>query len=383
MKKILLFESFIQKLNELDFTAHWKERSSLPTEDNSSQSRIQEFSEKTKHGWTLDGLIDNRRNKVDIDKFLENTYLDKESLRKEIVKALRVLTRGGYLERWKDNSGPAIQLLDLGKIGVYNGEKTVYPLLKTRSEEKGVSYEPAEGVWGVADRNVGITFMYFPATKQGAELFYTQAKRTSKLRDLDFLQSSGFVFPYGEGFRLIIDATDPVEVSRSLKLEKQVRGEEITYGPEPERDYVPVQTFEPTRKTISQDDEIGYVVKFIDGQKFLNGRILEIINFGDIKKAQKTKSLPGIQDIKVRFLPYEPEKGVMKDDEYKKEQEKYKRSESGEILPVTISLKDGSIFISDGVKYKILGPTKGKPLVTAEPSIINAGKVQTWVQETK
>ena len=103
----------------------------------------------------------------------------------------------------------------------------------------------------------------------------------------------------------------------------------------------------------------------------------------DIKKAQRTKSLSGIQDIKVRFLPYEPEKVGMKDDQYKKEQEKYTRNDSGEILPVTISLKDGSIFISDGVKYKILGPTKGKPLVTAEPSIINAGNVQTWVQETK
>jgi hypothetical protein len=368
MKKILLFESFIQKLNELDFTAHWKERSSLPTEDNSSQSRIQEFSEKTKHGWTLDGLIDSRRNKVDIDKFLENTYLDKESLRKEIVKALRVLTRGGYLERWKDNSGPAIQLLDLGKIGVYNGEKTVYPLLKTRSEEKGVSYEPAEGVWGVADRNVGITFMYFPATKQGAELFYTQAKRTSKLRDLDFLQSSGFVFPYGEGFRLIIDATDPVEVSRSLKLEKQVRGEEITYGPEPEKEYVSTPIIEPQRKTFSPGDKIGVIVKYVSGTIPTLGRIKEILNIEEIKKAQKGKNLDKIKEIKIKFVPE-----LEKDRRY---------GSNGEVLAVPIILTENTIVTINGINYKILGPSKNKPLVTPEPSIINSGGVQSWVEET-
>jgi len=369
MKKILLFESFIQKLNEMDFTSHWKERSSLPKEDNASQSRIQEYSDKTKYGWTLDGLIDNRRNQVDVDKFLENTYLDKESLKKEIVKALRVLTRGSYLEKWKDNSGPAIQLLDLGKIGVYNGEKTVYPLLKTRSEEKGAIYEPAEGVWGVSDRNVGITFMYFPATKQGAELFYTQAKRTSKLRDLEFLQNSGFLFPYGEGFRLIIDATDPNPISRDSKLEKQVSGQEITFGPEPEKEYVYTPNTEPQRKTFSPGDTIGAIVKYVSPTEPTLGKIQEILNIGEIKDAQKAKNLDRIKEIKLRFIPE-----LEKDRKY---------GSDGKVLAIPITLTENSIITIKDIKYKILGAAGNKPLVTSEPSIINSGSVQTWVEETK
>ena len=382
MKKLLLFESFVEKLYEIKFTGHWKERSAIPTEDNANQSRIQQYSNRFRYGWALDGLIDNRRNPVDINGFLQDTNLDEETLKREIVQALRVLTRSLTLERWSEPN-TRYQLLDLGKIAVYNGDKNAYPLFGTKNEEKGIVYDSAEGVWGIAEKNEGITFMYYPANKEGAELFYSQARRSSNLRDLDFLQSSNFFSPYGQGFKLIIDATDPSPVSRARKLEMQVRGQKIELGPEPERDFVPVQTPDPTRKTISPGDEIEYIVKFIDGEKFLKGRILDIFNMEDIKKAQRTKSLSGIQDIKVRFLPYEPEKVGMKDDQYKKEQEKYTRNDSGEILPVTISLKDGSIFISDGVKYKILGPTKGKPLVTAEPSIINAGNVQTWVQETK
>ena len=369
MKKILLFESFVQKLDELKFTSHWKERSSLPREDNASQSRIQEYSDKTKYGWTLDGLIDNKRNQVEPDEFLKNTYLDKESLKGEIVKALRVLTRGSYLEKWKDNSVKPIQLLDLGKIGVYNGEKTLYPLLKTIDVESGIPYEPAEGVWGVADRNEGITFMYFPATKKGAESFYTQAKKTSKLRDLEFLQNSGFLFPYGEGFKLIIDATDPSPISRASKLEKQVNGQEITYGPEPEKKYVYTPNLEPQRKTFSPGDTIGAIVKYVSVAEPTLGKIQEILNIGEIKDAQKSKNLDRVKEIKIRFIPE-----LEKDRKY---------GSDGNVLAVPITLTENSIITIKDIKYKILGAAGNKPLVTSEPSIINSGSVQTWVEETK
>lgn len=368
MKKLLLFESFVEKLYEIKFTGHWKERSAMPKEDNANQSRIQQYSDKFKYGWTLDGLIDNRRDSVDVESFLKDTSLDAETLKREIVEALRVLTRSSALEKWRDLNSK-YQLLDLGKIGVYNGNKTVYPLLKTRSEEKGIIYDPAEGVWGIADQNEGITFMYYPANKEGAELFYSQARRSSKLRDLDFLKSSNFFSPYGQGFKLIIDATDPSPASRVKKLEKQVQGEEIEFGPEKEKEYVSVQIAEPQRKTFSSGDSIGAIVKYVSATEPTPGKIQEILNIGEIKDAQKAKNLDRIKEIKIRFIP--------------DSEDHRKYGADGKVLAIPITLTDGSIFTLKGVKYKILGPAGNKPLVTSEPSIINAGSVQTWVEETK
>jgi hypothetical protein len=368
MDKLLLFESFVEKIYEIKFTAHWKERSATAKEENAEQSRIQQYSEKFKFGWTLEGLIDNRRDLVNTEEFLKNTSLDTETLKREIVEALRVLTRSSALEKWRDLNSK-FQLLDLGKIGIYNGNKTLYPLFKTKSIDKGITYEPAEGVWGIADQNEGITFMYYPANKKGAELFYSQARRSSKLKDLDFLKSANFFSPYGQGFKLIIDATDPSPASRVKKLEKQVQGEEIEFGPEKEKEYVSVQIAEPQRKTFSPGDSIGAIVKYVSATEPIPGKIKEIINISEIKDAQKAKNLDKIKEIKIKFIP---------------DSEDYRKiSSDGKVLAIPVTLTDGSIFTIKNVMYKILGPSGNKPLITSEPSIINAGSIQTWAEETK
>jgi len=182
MKKLMLFESFSNFLNEIKFTNHWKERSAFPKEKDSGESRILQYSDQHKNGWTLEGLIDKRRNPIDMEKFLDGTGISEEELKKDIVQALRIITRNPALEKWSDNTPLRYQLLSLGRIGIFNGNKTAYPLLKTRKEEKGTSYEPADGVWGISDRNEGVTFMYFTSDKKGAEAFYEQAKKVSNAR---------------------------------------------------------------------------------------------------------------------------------------------------------------------------------------------------------
>lgn len=368
MDKVLLFESFVEKIYEIKFTAHWKDRSATAREENAEQSRIQQYGEKFKFGWTLEGLIDNRRDLVNIDDFLKNTKLDTETAKKEIVEALRVLTRSSALEKWRDMNSK-FQLLDLGKIGIYNGIKTTYPLFKTRSVDKGITYDPAEGVWGIADRNEGITFLYYPANKEGAELFYSQARRSSKLGDLDFLKSANFFSPYGKGFALVIDGTDPSPVSRARKLEKQILGEEIDFGPEKEKVYTSIQILEPQKKTFSPGVSIGAIVNYVSATEPISGKIQKIINIGEIKDAQKAKNLDKIKEIKIGFVP---------------DSEKYRKvSSDGKVLAIPVTLTDGSIFTIKNVMYKILGPSGNKPLITSEPKIINAGSIQTWAEEIK
>ena len=85
MKKLMLFESFSNFLNEIKFTNHWKERSALPKEKDSGESRILQYSDQHKNGWTLEGLIDKRRNPIDMEKFLDGTGISEEELKKDIV----------------------------------------------------------------------------------------------------------------------------------------------------------------------------------------------------------------------------------------------------------------------------------------------------------
>jgi hypothetical protein len=369
MKRLMLFENFSGFLNEIKFTNHWKERSALPKEKEAAESRIVEYSERSKSGWTLEGMIDNKGDKVEIEKFLNETYLDTEKLKSEIVDALRILTRSETLEKWSDNTPLRYQLLYLGKIGVYNGKKKSFPLLKTRKEEKGISYEPSDGVWGISDKNEGITFMYFPSTKKGAEMFYEQAKRVSGMRDLDFLNNTNFFSPYGQDFELIIDATDPNAISRKKKLVKQTSGEEVKYGPEEQKNYTYTTSAEPQRKTFSVGDKIGAIVKYVSQTETTPGTILEIMNIKEIEDAQKAKNLEKVKEIKVRFVP-----DLEKDRKY---------TSDGKVLAIPVTLTEGSFVEIEGTRYKILGASGNKPLVTSEPSIIQKGSVQTWVEETK
>jgi hypothetical protein len=211
--------------------------------------------------------------------------------------------------------------------------------------------------------------MYFPSTKKGAEMFYEQAKRVSGMRDLDFLNNTNFFSPYGQDFELIIDATDPNAISRKKKLVKQTSGEEVKYGPEEQKNYTYTPSAEPQRKTFSVGDKIGAIVKYVSQTETTPGTILEIMNIKEIEDAQKAKNLEKVKEIKVRFVP-----DLEKDRKY---------TSDGKVLAIPVTLTEGSFVEIEGTRYKILGASGNKPLVTSEPSIIQKGSVQTWVEETK
>ena len=98
------------------------------------------------------------------------------------------------------------------------------------------------------------------------------------------------------------------------------------------------------------------------------GIVTSILNMNDIKDAQKMKSLGTIQEIKVSFLPSDPQY--------------VKTGSNGQPIAITIKISGGTKIIIDGEEYEVLGEEGGKPLVTSEPSIIDKGSVQTWVKKS-
>jgi hypothetical protein len=123
----------------------------------------------------------------------------------------------------------------------------------------------------------------------------------------------------------------------------------------------------PERKTISPGDTIGLLIKGISPDRITRGRIQEITNMGEIKDKQKAGNLSDVAGVKLSFLPSNKEERIIS---------------NGREIPFVSTLKPGSVVEIDGVEYSVLGSEGGKPLVTSEPSIINSGKVQTWVQKS-
>lgn len=137
-------------------------------------------------------------------------------------------------------------------------------------------------------------------------------------------------------------------------------------GEEDKRIYSVFQKSIPERKTLSSGDEIGLIINKISPTDFTYGTIKEITNMGEIKDKQKSGSLSDVEGIKLSFLPLNKEERIVS---------------NGREIPFVSTVKSGSRINLDGREFTVLGPEGGKPLVTSEPSIINSGRVQTWVEE--
>lgn len=122
----------------------------------------------------------------------------------------------------------------------------------------------------------------------------------------------------------------------------------------------------PERKTLSVGDIVGLILKRVSAEEVTYGKIQEITNMSEIKDKQKIGSLSDVDGIKLKFLPLD--------------QSHWVKNSEGKIVPYQSTLKGGSKIGIDGIEYIVLGPEGGKPLVTSEPSIINSGRVQTWVE---
>jgi hypothetical protein len=327
MKKILSFSLF-----EARYSDHFNTR---------VKERIQDLQEVT-----LD-----TRNKGEIESELEEEI--GPDWRKFLLSSIVSDTDSRILKKIKlenysnnRNFGVPISFLYLNHKGKqYPIEITTYSSSDKDGEDK--IYKGSQ-IWVALGQDTAWTIKVFPKDKNRQYI-------SDNLRD-------GVSFRYkGNPFSFV----EPGPDYKSTFEWDPNKGKFITEDEGEEKDFVPVSKSIPERKTIGPGDKIGLIAKSVSAEEFTDGIIKDITNFSEIKDRQKTGDLGKVEGIKVSFLPTNKSQRFTKD---------------GREIPFSLTIKSGSRIKIDGEEYLVLGPEKGKALVTSEPSIIKLGKVQTWVQ---
>jgi hypothetical protein len=364
--RLHLFESFAKRLDEIRFTEHWKERSS--PEASQRESRIVRHSKSNPYGWEMSYVKDESGNTIENSEFLKMINFSEDVFYKLITECLYEMTRSKTLEDYIAPSGN--DLMYLGKISVYIDGKYYYPFIrnfKNKEDGAGKWYPPNDGVYGLSVDNNGVTFYYLPSGPEGMGLLYKYARLVSKDSDLEFHKNTRKSYPYGENFEMVIDLTEDDLKEISAKIEMQARGETIQLGKTEKKKFVPIEKKDDNRKTIAVGSDIGVIVGYVSKDFPTMGKVDSIINILDIQKAQKIKNIPSIKEVKIGFIP--------------KDVSAQKVTSDGRILAVPITLKPGSKILIDGNLYRLRGQEGEGSMITSEPSIIDKGMVQFWVEK--
>ena len=373
--KFKVFESQIySRLDEIRFSDHWKERTAVGGSDWIGFSRVLPHTPNTPYGFSVEYVTDDAGNKLSLDEALEVLgNHPKEEILKLISTALYKMSRGAELQEWEpDPDNKYLYIMDLGRIALTDGDKKYYLHMaggNPMGKGKLSKWETGDNVWGFADKRkeelMAITLKYYPSTPEGLNMAKEASRKDANMSLTDFYGSSRVEFPYGKNFVLLLDLSDPLVRGREDKINAQLSGEAITLGPSG-KGYVPISDDPILRKTISPGDRVGLVVKYADPDNPIMGNITAILNMKEIEDAQKIKSLGDIKEIKVAFLPENPEY--------------IKKGSDGNPLQIPLKIVEGSKIIIDNIGYTVLGEAGNKPLITSEPSIISKGSVQTWVK---
>jgi len=327
MKQILSFSLF-----EARYSTHFDKRFKERIED------LQEVSLDTKAKEEVESELDEEIGpdwrKSLLSSIISNT--DSRMLKK--IK-LENYTNDG-------NFGVPISFLNLKHKGkLYPIEITTYSSSDKDGEDK--IYKGSQ-IYVALGQDTAWTIKVFPKDKSRQYI-------SDNLRD-------GVSFRYkGNPFSFV----EPGPDYKSIFEWDPKKGKFITDEEEEEKNLVPVSKSIPERKTIGPGDKIGLIARAVSAEDFTDGIIKDITNFNEIKDKQKTGDLGKVEGIKVSFLPVDKSQRFIKD---------------GREIPFSLTIKSGSRIKIDGEEYLVLGPEKGKALVTSEPSIIKLGKVQTWVQ---
>jgi hypothetical protein len=327
MKKILSFELF-----EARYSQHFSKR---------VKERIENLQEVT-----LDTL-----NKETIESKIEQTIGSKwkEYLIDSIVNNLekRILDKV-KLVTFPQNSNFAVPISFL----FLDFEGKSYPIeitsYSTKEDDVEQSVYKGSQIWVAVSADTAWTLKLFDKTKS-ADVIASNMKSGTSER---YKKDSFSLDSPGENFRVRFSWNPETMAFETGEEEKKI--------------YTSGEKAIPERKTLSPGDLVGLIINKISPDDFTYGEIKEITNMGDIKDKQKIGSLSSVEGIKLSFLPSKKEDRIVS---------------NGREIPFVSTVKPGSRINLNGKEYIVLGPEGGKPLVTSEPSIINADRVQTWVEE--
>ena len=117
MIHLKLFEAFIQKLDEIQYSDHWRERTAYINEPNYQLSRIMPYSQTFRSGFDIEKFVDRRGNELTVTEAAEILEINEDQIKNYITVAIRNLTRSRRLERWRlGNNDIRYLMLGLGRI---------------------------------------------------------------------------------------------------------------------------------------------------------------------------------------------------------------------------------------------------------------------------
>lgn len=229
MKHILIFESFLE-LNEINYTGHWKERTSL---SNFAQSRAVPYSVNSMYGYRLLGFFDQSGNYLNFKDGRDLLNISEKDLDNYVSKSINAVTNSRKLEKYYSDSNKSYLLLDLGRICFDNGENKLYPVIKSgRGFETPGFYDKGDRIWGyVNDFSEGVTIKYFMSDEEGTEKAFDSARMSSKNTSNIFNRNSSIEYPYGKNFEIVVDLTDNDPKNILKKIKDQTEGIKIEMGP--------------------------------------------------------------------------------------------------------------------------------------------------------
>ena len=112
LKKIFLFDSYINQIYEAEHSDHTEKRTSFSDEI----SRIVPYSLDNPSGFILEGIIDSDENRFDSDEVEEILGIDSDVINDYISRTLYLITNSKKVEDIKYNEQKQFQLVDLGRI---------------------------------------------------------------------------------------------------------------------------------------------------------------------------------------------------------------------------------------------------------------------------
>lgn len=392
MKHIFLFESYINKIYEISYTEHWKER----TSPDNPFSRVVPYNNNFKYGFKVSSFKDQKGTDYSIERVERILGSSGSEILEYLSFALNYLTNSRRLSEWLPENNKQFQMLDLGKICFYtkkNIEKSsdntenldieykFYPIIKGgKGPDSQDFYREGDTIWGmIKDVSSGVTVKYYNSDEKGLEDMYKSFMQDTKSSIKDFYDKSAFGYPYGKNFEVIIDFTDTSKIKIKNKIKDQIEGKEWKLGPEPEKEIKlrPIDYLSPEFKRIQISE--GLIMSIIkeEGEKKIYEATGDVTNFDQIYKTYQDDKENKTNDLKstpVLFKAYEvtPIVRWIGPNEYTT----FTRKSS---IPKIVELNPGDrVYINKTPKGTSMDPKKVYEFrfVTSEPSIFKRGSVQ-------
>jgi hypothetical protein len=208
MRHLLLFEGFIQNINELEFGNHWIERTSYPDEEKSGLSRILPYNSNFLFGYEILHFADENYEEFSVDHAVKDLDIKIEDIQYYITNCFRALTRSKKLKDWESSTNKDYLMIRLGSICFIKDDINLYPFFRARNGD--YIYGDGECLWGmVKNKKIAKTIKFYPDTDLGRKIMQdassNDAGKKNDLKAHQFKASSAIDYPYGKDFDISVN----------------------------------------------------------------------------------------------------------------------------------------------------------------------------------